>query len=191
MTTTTKKKGRRLGPLQLGKRCKHAAAEVGHIHEARNVETGEPALVMLPGPRPTWAPKRSWKGRVCFQATPPFISLEMEQAPASGNLKELATLLTLLLAALDAVEGNARMRAHLTREPMGRWPRPLSLKGLAAVGLAMLVLGGGFWLSGTGSRELAPSTPPPSTSGLGELADAGLRSPFLVKSGQAALPHPE
>ncbi len=135
MTTTTKKKGRRLGPLQLGKRCKHAAAEVGHIHEARNVETGEPALVML-------------------------------------------------LAALDAVEGNARMRAHLTREPMGWWPRPLSLKGLAAVGLAMLVLGGGFWLSGTGSRELAPSTPPPSTSGLGELADAGLRSPFLVNNEQ-------
>jgi hypothetical protein len=180
MTTTTKKKSRRLGSLQLGKRCKHAAAEVGHIHEARNVETGEPAMVMLPGPRPTWAPKRSWKGRVSFQATPPFISLEMEEAPASGNLKELATLLTLLLAALDAVEGNARMRAHLTRGPMGRWMRPPPLKALVAMGLAVLVLGGGFWLLGTGSRELAPSTPTPSTSGLSELADAGPRSPVLV-----------
>jgi len=180
MTTTTKKKGRRLGLLQLGKRCKHAAAEVGHIHEARNVETGDPALVMLPGPRPTWALKRNWKVRASFQATPPFLSLEVEQAPASGRLTELATLLTLLAAALDAVGGNTRMRAHLTHEPMGRWPRSLSLKGLAAVGLAMLVLGASFWLSGTGSRELAPSTPLPSTSGLGELADAGLPSPVLV-----------
>jgi len=179
MTTTKKKKRRRLGPLQLGKRCKHAAAEVGHIHEARNVETGEPGMVMMPGPRPTWTPKRSWKVRATFQVTPPFISLEVEQAPASGSLKELATLLTLLLAALDAVGDNARMRAHLTREPMGRWMRPLPLKALAAVGLTVLVLGGGFWL-GTGRRELAPPIPPPSTSGLGELADAGLPSPVLV-----------
>jgi hypothetical protein len=179
-TMKKKKKSRRLGPLQLGKRCKHAAAEVGHIHEASNVETGEPAMVMMPGPRPTWTPKRTWKVRVSFQVTPPFISLEVEQAPASGSLKELASLMTLLLAALDAVADNARMRAHLTREPMGRWPRPLPLKALVAVGLAVLVLGGSFWLSGTGSRELAPSTPPPSNSDLGELADAGPRSPVLV-----------
>jgi hypothetical protein len=181
MTTMTKKKSRRLGSLQLGRRCKHAAAEVGRIHEARNVETGDPAMVMMPGQRPTWTPPRqSWKMRVSIQATPPFISLEMEQAPASGSLKELADQLNLLLAALDAVGDNARMRAHLTREPMARWPAPLPWKTLAAVGLAVLVLGGGFWLSGTGSRERAPSTPPPSTSGLGELADAGPRSPFLV-----------
>ena len=180
MTTTRKKKGKRLGPLQLGKRCKHAAAELGHIHEARNVETGAPALAMMPGPRPTWTLKRIWQVRASFQATPPFIYLEVERAPASGRLTELATLLTLLAAALDAVGSNARMRAHLTREPMGRWMRPLPLKALAAMGLAVLVLGGGFWLLGTGSRELAPPTPPPSTSGLGELADAGPRSPVLV-----------
>ena len=182
MTTTTKKKDRRLGRLQLGKRCKHAAAEVGHIHEARNVETGAPGLVMMPGPRPTWSLKRSWKVRASFQATPPFLSLEVEQAPASGRLTELATLLTLLAAALEAVGSNARMRAHLTREPMARWPRPLPLKALVAVGLAVLLLGGGFWLSGTGSRELAPPTPPPSTSGLGELADAGLPYSVLINN---------
>ncbi|WP_309891531.1 hypothetical protein [Archangium sp.] len=180
MTTTTKKKSRRLGSLQLGKRCKHAAVEVGHIHEARNVETGAPGLVMMPGPRPSWSLKRGWKARVSFQATPPFISLEMEEAPASGRLTELATLLTLVAAALDAVEGNARMRAHLTREPVGQWQRPLPLKALAAVGLAMLVLGGGFWLSSTGSRELAPSTPLPSTPGPGEVADTGPATSFLA-----------
>ena len=180
MTATRKKKGKRLGPLQLGKRCKHAAAELGHIHEARNVETGAPALAMMPGPRPTWALKRIWQVRASFQATPPFIYLEVERAPASGRLTELATLLTLLAAALDAVGSNARMRAHLTREPMGRWMRPLPLKALAAMGLAVLVLGGGFWLLGTGSRELAPPTPAPSPAGLGEMADVGPSTSFLA-----------
>ena len=191
--TTTKKKDRRLGRLQLGKRCKHAAAEVGHIHEARNVETGAPGLVMMPGPRPTWSLKRNWKVRASFQAMPPFLSLEVEQAPASGRLTELATLLTLLAAALEAVGSNARMRAHLTREPMARWPRPLPLKALVAVGLAVLVLGGGFWLSGTGNRELAPPTPTHSTSGLGELADAGLLSSFQIdgeKQSPAGIAYP-
>ncbi|HLM46366.1 MAG TPA: hypothetical protein VK458_21020, partial [Myxococcaceae bacterium] len=84
---------------------------------------------------------------------PPFLSLEVEQAPASGRLTELATLLTLLAAALDAVGGNARMRGHLTRAPMRRWSRPLPWKTLAAVGLAVLVLGGGSWVSSTGRPQ--------------------------------------
>jgi hypothetical protein len=176
----TKKKSRRLGPLQIGKRYKHAAAEVGHIHEARNVETGAPAMVMMPGPRPTWIPRRVWKVRVAFQSTPPFMSLQVDEAPASGSLKELADLMTLLLAGLDAVASNARMRAHLTREPMPRWMRPLPLKALAVAGLAVLVLGGGFWLSGTGTRPMAPPTPPPSPAGLGEMADAGSSTSFLA-----------
>ena len=142
--TTTKKKGRRLGPLQLGRRCKHAAAELGHIHEARNV-----------------------------------LALEVERAPASGRLAELADLLVLLLAVLDAVGSNARVRSHLMREPMGRWMRPPPLKGLAAAGLVVLALGGGFWL-GIGTRPMNSPTPAHSTPGLGELADAGLPSSFLV-----------
>src|SRR5690349_11902156 len=94
MTDTTKKQGGRLGQFQLGRRCKHAATELGHIHEARNVQTGAPAMVMLPGPRPTWGPKKNWQVRACFQVTPPFIALEVERAPASGRLAELADLLT-------------------------------------------------------------------------------------------------
>jgi len=177
--TTTKKKGRRLGQLQLGKRYKHAAVEVGHVHEARNVETGAPAMVMMPGPRRTWRLKRTWKVRASFQTTPPFMSLQVDEAPASGNLKELANLMTLLLAGLDAVASNARMRAHLTHAPMGRWMRPLPLKALAAVGLAVLVLGGGFWL-GMAARPMASATPLPSPPGSGEVTDAGPSTSFLA-----------
>jgi hypothetical protein len=173
MRGTRKKQGTRLGPFQLGRRCKHAAAELGHIHEARNVKTGVSTLLMMPGPRK--APKRNWRARVTFQTRPPFIILEMEQAPASGNLAEFADLMTLLLAGLDAVGSNARTRAHLTREPMRRPP----VKALAVAGLAVLALGGGFWL-GMGTRPMGSPTPPPSTPGLGELADAGLTPDFLI-----------
>jgi len=181
--TATKKKGVRLGPLQLGRRCKHAAAELGHIHEARNVETGASALVMMPGPRPTWGPKKSWQVRASFQVTPPFIALEVERAPTSGKVAELANLLTLLLAGLDAVGSDARTRAHLTREPLGRFIRRPSLKVLVAAGLALLALGGGFWW-GSGTRPMDAPTPAPVAPGLAEMADAGLSSPFLVSGGQ-------
>ncbi|QRN97690.1 hypothetical protein JRI60_00955 [Archangium violaceum] len=175
MTTTKKQQGRRLGPFQLGRRCKHAAAELGHIHEARNVETGTSALVMMPGPRRS--PKKNWQVRVSFQTHPPFFALEMEQAPASGTLAELAHLLTLLLSGLDAVGSNARTRAHLTREPMGRWLGRPSLKALAAAGLAVLALGGGLWL-GMGNRPMGHPTPPPSTPEMEEFTAGGTSDPF-------------
>ncbi|PTL79758.1 hypothetical protein [Vitiosangium sp. GDMCC 1.1324] len=190
--TTTKKKGRRLGSLQLGRRCKHAAAELGPIHEARNVQTGAPALVMMPGSRPNWGPKKNWQVRVSFQVTPPFIVLEIEQAPASGRLSDLANLLVLLLAGLDAVGSNARMRAHLTRTPMERWARHPPLKVLAAAGLVVLALAGGFWL-GTGTRPMESPTPPRPAPVLGELADAGVSSSFLIdgaEQGPAGIAYP-
>ncbi|HYO67140.1 MAG TPA: hypothetical protein VEU33_13785 [Archangium sp.] len=190
--TVTKKKGERLGTFQLGKRHKHAAAELGHIHEARNVQTGAPALVMLPGPRPTWGPKKNWQVRASFQVTPPFIALEVEQAPASGRLAELADQLTLLLAALEASRDNARMRAHLTGSPMGPWMRRPPLKALAAAGLAVLALAGGFGL-GMATRPMESPTPPPSAPGLGELADAGISSFFLIDGkaqGPAGIAYP-
>jgi hypothetical protein len=182
-----------LGPFQLGRRCKHAAAELGHIHEARNVKTGVSTLLMMPGLHQV--PKRNWRARVSFQTRPPFIILEMEQAPASGNLAEFADLMTLLLAGLDAVGSNARTRAHLTREPMGSWMGRPSTKALAVAGLAVLALGGGFWW-GSGTRPMGSPTPPPSTPGLGEWADTGLPSSLLTDGTQGnptgiAYPIPE
>jgi hypothetical protein len=181
MTTTKKKQSRRWGPFLIGRRCKHAAAELGHIHEARNVETGAPVLMVTPGIHQ--APKRTWRARVSFQPRPPFIILEMEQAPASGNLAEFADLMTLLLAGLDAVGNNARTRAHLTREPMVSWMGRPSVRALAVAGLAVLALGGGLWL-GMGAQSMGSPTPPPSNPGLGEWADTGLPSSLLTDGAQ-------
>lgn len=182
MTDTMKKKRRRLGPFQLGRRCKHAAVELGAIHEARNVETGASALVLMPGRRPSWSPKKTWQVRVSFQVTPPFFALEVEQAPASGRLKELAELLVQLLAGLDAVGSDARVRAHLTREPIRWWMRRPVRWGLAAALLAALVLGGGYWW-GSGARPVG-STPPASVAS--DWADAGRPFSFLIDGDEQA-----
>ncbi|WP_375771020.1 hypothetical protein NR798_08995 [Archangium gephyra] len=136
-------------------------------------------MVMLPGPRPTWGPKKNWQVRASFQVTPPFIVLEVEQAPDSGRLSELATLFTLLLAALEAVRDNTRMRTHLTGAPMGQWMRRPSLKALVAAGLVVLVLGGGFWLASE-TRPMGAPPPLPSTPGMSDLADAGISASFLA-----------
>jgi hypothetical protein len=185
---TATKKGGRLGPFQLGKRHKHASAELGHIHEARNVHTGAPALVMLPGPRPTWGPKKNWQVRASIQVTPPFIALEVERAPTSGRLAELADLFTLMLAGIEAMRDNARIRGHLTGTPMGQWMRRPSMMALVAAGLlAMLVLGGGFWL-GTGTRPMSSPAPHTSTSGTGEMTDAGIPAYFLSDGEQQGPP---
>ncbi|HYO72078.1 MAG TPA: hypothetical protein VEU33_38990 [Archangium sp.] len=190
--TATNKKGERLGPFQLGRRCKHASAELGHIHEARNVQTGAPALVMMPGPRPSWGPRKNWQVRASFQSVPPFIALEVEGAPATGRLAELADLFTLLLAGLEAVRDNARMRAHLTGTPMGQWMGRPPLKALVAAGLVVLALAGGFWLASE-TRPVGSPIPLPSASGIGELADAGIPSPFLIDGeapGHAGIAYP-
>jgi hypothetical protein len=175
MTDKTKKKSRRLGPFQLGRRCKHAAVELGRIHEARNVETGASALVVMPGPQRNGMPRRSWKVRASFQASLPFFSLEVEEAPASGKVADLANLLVMLLAGLDAVENNAHVRAHLTREPVRWWMRRPALMGLGAVVLAALVLGGGYWW-GSATRSMGTPTPSLPAASTGERADT--RSPF-------------
>ncbi|QRK04350.1 hypothetical protein JQX13_29265 [Archangium violaceum] len=137
-------------------------------------------------------PKRNWQLRVHVQVTPPFVALEMERAPVSGRLSELTDMLLLLLAGLDAVGHSARVRGHLTRERMA-WPRGLSiLRGLAAAGFVLLVLGGGFWW-GSASRSMDSSAPVPSAPVVASPAEAGVRSSFLTAGGErdpAAIAYP-
>jgi hypothetical protein len=192
MSATTRSKSRRFGPFQLGRRCKHAAVELGPIHEAHNVHTGAPALVLTPGARSTTRPKRDWQVRIHVQATPPFFALEVERAPVSGRLSELADILLQLLAGLDAVEHSARVRGHLTQVRMEQPGRVLVLRALAAVGLVLLVLGGGYW-RGSASRPVDSSAPAPSASGVASPADAGAQSPFVTAGGAqdpAAISYP-
>ncbi|WP_306818320.1 hypothetical protein [Archangium lipolyticum] len=78
------------------------------------------------------------------------MTLEVEQAPASVPVKELVDILVLMTAAVERVEDNAQLQAHLAEgrvSPWGRWgPR-------AVAGLAVLALGLGVWLHGASGPE--------------------------------------
>jgi hypothetical protein len=114
----------------------------------------------MPGPRVNWEPEESWQVRASSHSTPPFVALEVEQAPASGRLTTLAELLDLLTCAVERLERSEEARAHLTRGPLGlrkrwaqRWRRlPRSRRrGLAVAAFAVLGLGMAFWLNLPGS----------------------------------------
>ncbi|WP_257463592.1 hypothetical protein [Archangium lipolyticum] len=138
------KKGRDggTGPFQLGRSYDEVGPELGSLHEARHEGTGRAALTLLPTERVEWRPEGPWRVRLSCEPEHPSVTLEVEQAPASAQVTELADILVLMTAAVERVEDNPRVQAHLARgrvSPRERWgPR-------AVAGLAVLALGLGVW----------------------------------------------
>ncbi len=145
------------GPFQLGRSYEEVGPDLGSLHEARHVGTGRAALTLLPGDRVEWKPEGAWRVRLSYEPKPPSVTLEVEQAPASAQVTELADILVLMTAAVERVEDNAQVQAHLARgrvSPWERWgPR-------AVAGLTVLALGLGIWLHGAiGPEHLEPTSP--------------------------------
>ncbi len=116
----------RLGPYRLGRR--HGSKnpeleELGRLYEAHNVHTDASALVLVPAPGVCEEPEEDWKVRVTAQARPPCVAVEVEQAPASGELAGLAGLFEVLTRMMERMEWSDEARRHLTREPEGRLKR--------------------------------------------------------------------
>ncbi|QRO03022.1 hypothetical protein JRI60_49830 [Archangium violaceum] len=138
------KKGRDGGtePFQLGRNYEEVGPDLGRLHEARNEGTGRAALTLLPTERVDWRPEGPWRVRLSCEPEQPSVTLEVEQAPASARVTELADILVLMTAAVERVEDNPRVQAHLARgrvSPWERWgPR-------AVASLAVLALGLGVW----------------------------------------------
>ena len=165
MTDKRAWKGGRLGAFHLGRRYKDVGADLGRLYEAHNVHTGAPALVLMPGARAGWEPTEAWRIRAIAQVEPPHVALEVEQAPATGQLPEVSAMLDLLTSAVERVEKKDEVRTHLTREPIGllhrwsgrarRWLR--SRWAWAAAGLATVTLGMVLWryLQAPGGQERA------------------------------------
>ncbi|MFL5357211.1 hypothetical protein [Archangium sp.] len=145
------------GQFQLGHRFEEVGPGLGSLYAARRADTGSPALTLLPGDRVEWQPAGEWKMRLSCQPEAPSVTLEVEQAPASARMTELADILVLMTSAIEHVEDNPRALAHLT----GGRERPRARWGMRAVaGLAVLALGLGVWLHGTRAPEsLSPTSP--------------------------------
>jgi hypothetical protein len=113
-----------LGPFKLIRRYTHrrlvpGIPEVGRVYEARHVVTENPALVVIPGERAPVELQEEWRVRVRAQAFPPYVSLEVEQAPDSGRLYQLRGMLELLGSAIAGLVDEEEARAHLTSRHMG------------------------------------------------------------------------
>jgi len=113
----------RLGPYRLGRRHGSKDPEMGRLYEAHNVHTDAPALVLVPGPGEGGAPEEDCQVRVTAQARPPYVALEVEQAPATGGLAELAGLFEVLTRVMERMEWSDEARRHLTHPPEGRLKR--------------------------------------------------------------------
>lgn len=167
MADTSHLKGGRVGPFQIDKRYRNKdqddlGTDLGRIYEAHNVHTGAPALVVVADPLVGWEPEESWQVRAYTHSTPAYVALEVEYAPASGRLPNLAEMLNLLTSTIKRLEQREEARAHLTRGPMGRlkrwagrWRRILctNRRGLAIAVVAVLGLGLAFWLTLPGAHR--------------------------------------
>jgi hypothetical protein len=145
------------GQFQLGRRYEEVGPELGSLYEARHAGTGRPALTLLPGDRVEWQPEGEWRMRLSCQPEAPSVTLEVEQAPASARMTELADILVLMTAAVEHVEDNPRAQEHLAGwrvNPRVRWG------ARAVAGLVVLALGLGIWLHGTSAPGHLERTSP-------------------------------
>jgi hypothetical protein len=113
-----------------------------------------------------WEPEESWRVRVSSNASPPYVALEMEKAPASGQLQELARLLGLAAISVErgVTSGHGELGPHLTRQRVGllkRWAgytrgplRTLWNSGVELISMAfILLLAVSLWLNGPLGRQ--------------------------------------
>jgi hypothetical protein len=97
--------------------------DLGRLYEAHNVHTDAPALVLLPGPEVGGEPEEDCRVRVTVRARPPYVALEVEQAPASGRLDVLAATSEVLARMVECMEWSDEARGHLMRKPERRLER--------------------------------------------------------------------
>jgi hypothetical protein len=125
MADAKRGKDGRLGPYRLGRRhgSKGSEEDLGRLYEAHNVHTDKPALVLVPGPGECGASEEDWSVRVTTRDRPPYVALEVEQAPATGGLAGLAGLFEMLTRLMERMEWSDEARRHLTHPPEGRLKR--------------------------------------------------------------------
>jgi len=164
MSDTAKWKGRRLGPYVIGERYPDVPEEEGRLYEAHHVDTGEPALVVMPGTGDDWRTYTPWSVLAMNRTEPNALVLH-PQLTAGMKLPSFheLTLGFMRLAGLLALLDERRD----VRAPFEREPRPSSRRavrwGLAGAGVALAVgLALFFWpsaLSTVDTRGMLDDSP--------------------------------
>ncbi|ATB33636.1 protein kinase [Melittangium boletus] len=140
MSDTPPREGSRLGPYLLGRLHPDSDPALGYVYEAHHIETGAPALVMVPDASNPWAPRASCAVRSLSEVSPPFVSVEVERTPGATTraLHELTLLHIRLSGAMTCVEDCEDTAAFLSREPHLAPPSPRPRRRLLPLGLATL-----------------------------------------------------
>lgn len=180
MSDTPEWDGGPLGPYRVGKRYRSTGLGLGRLFQAHHLETGAPAVVLMPGRPGDWRPLGGWTVRVTSQSVPPFLALEVEQAPGNvaGALQELTMLLQRLSTAMARLEDRPDANAHLTLpvQPQAPEPKPPPPRRrgllLGAWAFAMASLAGAAVLLGSPPPEPAGEKHAPA------LAGAAIVEPF-------------
>ena len=89
-------------PYHVIKRYRAIGGGLGRLYEARNNETGNPALLLMPGPKGDLRAEEDWQVRATAHVTPPCLALEVERAPANGQPRQLTWMLERWAAAAVA-----------------------------------------------------------------------------------------
>ncbi|ATB31165.1 hypothetical protein MEBOL_004627 [Melittangium boletus DSM 14713] len=166
MANETNWKDGGLEAFERGRQYEEVGPDLGSLHEAWHVRTGQPALVLQPSSRMDWQPEGVWRMRLACHAHTSTVKLWVDEAPASASMAELANILVLMTAAVVRVEGNPQVRAHLTSglaHPEPAAPRPRRRRHSArrtltlSAGLALVLF---FWMCPSNSlgRLSAPAT---------------------------------
>ncbi|WP_395855196.1 hypothetical protein [Cystobacter fuscus] len=140
MSDTSEWKGRRLGPYQVGERYPGIPEDEGRLYEAHHVETGEPALVMMPGTGDDWRTSTSWSTQTTNFTEPDALVVHPKRSAGAKlpTFHEMTLGFIRLAGILAQLDGRKDVRDHFSREPgaassrhkMQRW-------GLAGAGLTL------------------------------------------------------
>jgi hypothetical protein len=144
------------GPFERGGVYDEVGPDLGRLHDAWDVRTGQAVLQLLPTERVEWRPEAPWRVSLLCEPEPTTVTVRVEESPASVPLSELANLLALTSSAVARVEDSARLRAHLTSGRMAPSARPRGTGDARGVWTG-LVLGLGVGLL---TALLGPWRPP-------------------------------
>jgi hypothetical protein len=154
MGDTPSRSDSKLGPYHLSNRSWYLGRHLGHLHTARNVQTGAFGVVLSPDQATAWSSHSAWTVRVTSSVEPSFLSLEVVPAPDGRAPSRLELMLAFdrlmgTLGNLHSQQARDDVQAHLDRKPggsrPGSWlahgPRLLAGAGVAVVaGLVLLAL---------------------------------------------------
>lgn len=115
--------GSRLGPFLLGTRHPSIGPGMGTLYQAWHVETGAPALVLMPGSSVQWKPAGAWRLQIAFDPHWSAVAMVVEKAPEPVDPTELVNLSVLTHSAITLTEDNPQVRQHLATAPT-RAPKP-------------------------------------------------------------------